>query len=145
MKKIINGKLYDTATANCVGTWCNTGNDSDFTYCQESLYRKRTGEYFLYGYGGPYSKYAYVHGDDRGYNEVIMPLKYEAAQKWAEEKLDGDQYIAIFGEIDEDDTHRTMTISISVSAIDRAKRNASRANLSLSAYIEQLISAQKDG
>lgn len=143
MKKIINGKLYDTDTANCVGDWCNTSNGSNFTYYHESLYRKRTGEYFLYGYGGPYSKYA-LHGDDKGYSKVIIPLKYEAAQKWAEEKLNRDQYIAIFGEIDEDDTHRTMTISISVSAIDRAKRNASRANLSLSAYIEQLIMEKKN-
>ena len=51
MKKIINGKLYDTSTAHLVGEWDNQlyGNPD---YAAESLYRKRTGEFFLRHGGG---------------------------------------------------------------------------------------------
>ena len=58
MKKIINGKLYDTDTAKEMGTGCASCSPRDFHYYSETLYRKRTGEYFLYGEGGPASRYA---------------------------------------------------------------------------------------
>ena len=48
MKKIINGKVYDTSTAERVGGWNNNCSTSDFGYCSEDLYRKRTGEFFLF-------------------------------------------------------------------------------------------------
>lgn len=58
MKKIINGKKYDTETANAVGAYANSGRWCDFTHYEETLYQKRTGEYFLHGEGGPMTKYA---------------------------------------------------------------------------------------
>lgn len=45
-KKIINGKLYNTETATLVGRWWNKYSIHDFKYCEESLYRKKTGEFF---------------------------------------------------------------------------------------------------
>ena len=48
MKKIINGKLYDTDTAKEVFAISCGNGPSDFHYYAEQLYRKRTGEYFLY-------------------------------------------------------------------------------------------------
>ena len=47
MKKIINGRLYDTGTAKEIGCYENGYGAGDFRYYYESLYRKRTGEYFL--------------------------------------------------------------------------------------------------
>ncbi len=41
MKKIINGKKYDTETATRLADWNNGG------YCKETLYQKHTGEYFM--------------------------------------------------------------------------------------------------
>ena len=43
MKKIINGKRYDTETAEKIGVWDNARSISDFDCCEETLYRKRTG------------------------------------------------------------------------------------------------------
>ena len=57
MKKIINGKMYNTETAKCLSEWCN-GHYGDLTYVEETLYRKRTGEYFLYGLSGAADKIA---------------------------------------------------------------------------------------
>lgn len=140
MKKIINGKVYDTGTAELVGEWSNGYYANDFSYCSEDLYRKRTGEFFLHGDGGAMSKYAVSNGNNSwGGGEKIIPLTYEAAQKWAEEHLSGEKYEAIFGEIVEDESRTTLTLSLSSATVERAKRTAAQKGISLSALIESLI------
>ena len=101
MKKIINGKKYDTETAKKVGYWTNNYSCSDFQCCEETLYRKKTGEYFLYGSGGPMSKYSQSYGNMTGGGEKIIPMTEADARKWAEKHLDGDEYEEIFGEVEE--------------------------------------------
>jgi len=56
MKKIINGKKYDTETATKLGEDCR-GYRGDIDFWSEELYRKKTGEFFLYGEGGARSQY----------------------------------------------------------------------------------------
>ena len=51
MKKIINGKVYDTDTAKLIGSWDN-GIYGDLDSVSEDLYRKRTGEFFIFGHEG---------------------------------------------------------------------------------------------
>ena len=63
MKKIINGKVYDTETAQVLGSWSNM-SDRSFERIDETLYRKRTGEFFLHGEGGPMSRYAVQIGQN---------------------------------------------------------------------------------
>ena len=58
MRKIINGRKYDTETAECVGEMASTYNFNDGYYYWEELYRKRTGEFFLHGAGNGLSPYA---------------------------------------------------------------------------------------
>ena len=102
MKKIINGKKYDTSTANEVGCWSNTCSTRDFSYCEETLYRKKTGEYFLCGSGGPMSKYSVlVDCNTTSSGSAIIPLTEAEARTWAEKHLDGDEYEEIFGEVEE--------------------------------------------
>lgn len=101
MKKIINGRKYDTETAKYLTDYTR-GCASDFQYFSEELYRKRTGEYFLAGYGGPMSKYAKnLGGNQIGYGEEIIPLTIEQAKAWAERYCDGNEYEEIFGEVEE--------------------------------------------
>ena len=69
LKKIINGKVYDIGTAEHVGEWSNEHYTNDSNYCSEDLYRKKTGEFFLHGVGGAYSKYAVVNRENRGNGE----------------------------------------------------------------------------
>ena len=69
----------------------------------------------------------------------IIPLSYKAAQKWAEEHLSAEDYQDIFGEIDESSEKVAVTLSISASALETAKRAAVQDEMSLSAYIEKLI------
>ena len=102
MKKIINGRIYDTNTAKELGRDDQTyGNFSDW---EETLYRKSTGEYFLHGEGGPQTKYAQQVGENSWTGgEKIIPLSIESAQKWAEEHLEADDYERIFGIIEENE------------------------------------------
>ena len=98
MRKIINGKKYDTNTATACGGY-EYGWGGDFNHIYEELYRKKTGEFFLYGVGGAFTKYctecgpsSYTGGED------ITPLTEKEAREWAEEYLDYDEYVKAFGE-----------------------------------------------
>ena len=55
MKKIINHKMYNTETAERLASSSNGYGYDDFRYMEEQLYRKKTGEFFLYGEGGALS------------------------------------------------------------------------------------------
>lgn len=45
MHKIINGKSYDTETAEQIANWRNNHGYQDFEWAEETLYQKRTGTY----------------------------------------------------------------------------------------------------
>lgn len=135
MKKIINGKLYSTETAECVGMWNNGYYTNDFNYCSENLYRKRTGEFFLHGAGHAMSIYASHEGNSSGWGEQIIPLTYQEAQEWAEKHLTGDEYEEIFGEVSEDDSRVSLNLSMTTSEAEIIKRNAAQEGMTVSAYI----------
>ena len=140
MKKAINNKIYDTNTAINVGEWWNRLPRNDLNFCTETLYRKKTGEFFLHGEGGPMSKYVVQIGNNEwSGGEKIIPLSYEAAQKWAQEHLDGDEYSKIF-EID-DDENREDVIHLRISADAKKKLDIIRAKegRSYRDIIDQLI------
>lgn len=122
MKKIIAGKQYDTDKAEELASWENTYDVRDFSHVRETLYKKRTGEFFLHGEGGGNSRYGEWHGNSGGPGEKIMPLSYAAAQEWAEEHLDGDDYISIFGEPEESKIVKAISLdSQTVAALDRLR------------------------
>lgn len=95
MKKIRNGKLYDTDTAQLIDSYQYLG-EGDTRYVYEELYRKKTGEYFLYGEGGPASCWACNEGYGYCAGEGIRPLTDEEARVWAEEHMDADDYLEYF-------------------------------------------------
>lgn len=103
MKKIIGGKKYDTDTAQLVADDDNRFDCNALGYVHEWLYRKRTGEYFICGEGGPQSKYAEPckqAGWARN-GSAIVPLTDDEAREWGEEHMDVDAYEAEFGEVEE--------------------------------------------
>lgn len=143
MKKVINGKLYDTETAREVGSAQGGGQSfRDFHFWRETLYCKRTGEYFLHGEGGPLTQYAeWIDNHARTGGERIVPMDYNAAREWAEKNMDTDDYEEEFGEVAEDDSATVLSISIPASVADKARRAAREAGMSLSGYIASLINA----
>ncbi len=102
MKKIVNSRLYDTDTAEMVGSYTNGFPPSDFNYCGEKLYRKKNGEYFIHGEGGPMTRYSVMTGQNSWSDgEDIVPLSEGGARRWAEKRLTVDEYVSIFGEVAE--------------------------------------------
>ena len=101
MKKIINGKKYDTETAKLIASAAHR-DPSDFSFYEESLYRKQTGEYFLHGKGGPASKYSVsISQNSWSGGQQIVPLSLSEAKVWAEKEMSCDEYEAEFGPVEE--------------------------------------------
>ena len=111
MKKIINGKRYNTDTATLIGS-TGYGYPGDLEYWTEELYRKKTGEFFLYAEGGPMSKYSRkIRENEWSGGEEIRPLSLKEAQEWAEIYLNADEYEQVFERIEEDKSQISTWIS----------------------------------
>lgn len=136
MKKTIKKKVYDTDKAQRLGEYAPNPYRSDFSYFCETLYRKKTGEFFLHGEGNAASKYARSCGQNEWCGgEKIIPLTYEDAQAWAEEHLDGDSYIEAFGEPEEDGSTEVLSISMPASAAAKIRQLAGQEGKTLSAFL----------
>lgn len=98
MKKVINGKLYNTETAELIDDYSSGLNNRDFRNITEELYRKKNGEFFLYGYGGAMTKYRERCGDMWGSGENIIPITEAEAKEWLEAHSTAETYIEIFGQ-----------------------------------------------
>ena len=144
MKKIINGKVYDTEKAKKVVSWYSSYARNDFHYYEEELYRKKTGEFFLYGEGNAASPYSKSCGQNEWCGgERIEPLTFKEAQKWAEDHLDGDEYCEIFGEPDEDSEDVLLGIRVSAAAAAKLKQEAAKRGLTQQALLTLWITEGK--
>lgn len=104
MKKIINGKMYNTETAAAIGRYENGYDCTNYHWYSETLYQKQTGEFFLLGKGGPLSKYQVVvspDGNSCSGGSRIDSLTTDEAKQWGEAHLNADRYIEIFGGVNE--------------------------------------------
>ena len=88
-RAIINGKLYDTKNAELV-SWDSMHGPSSWHHWREELYLTAKGSWFLFGKGGPASKYAVREGTGWGYGESIKPLRAPEALDWLETAGDVD-------------------------------------------------------
>lgn len=139
MNKVINGKRYDTDKAEEVGHYNNGMLPGDLGYYAEVLYRKRTGELFLWAEGGAMSRCARpCEGGWSGGSELI-PLDIDGARSWAEEHLTADRYAELFGEPDEDAEDVKTTFVLRAASKAKLKGEALRLGLTQSALVEQLI------
>jgi hypothetical protein len=140
MKKIINGKLYDTDKATYLGYDMYAG-PRDFKYWKEEFYKKRTGEFFLYGQGGPDSKYAVASVTGSGWDggEKIIPLSYDKAREWAEAHLNAEAYGEIFGMPGEDAGDAALNIQIDAGLMARLRARAAEDGASLTATVAALL------
>lgn len=138
MLKIIKGRKYDTVTATKICSYDNGLPESDFDALCEQLYIKRTGEFFLYGYGGARTAYAEADGNMWTSGERIVPLSENDAKAFAEEHASPEVYEQYFGEVSEDDTYRT-TITLSAGAKKKLQSLALERRENISQVIERLI------
>lgn len=139
MRKVIRGKLYDTSTATKVGER-TVGSPRDFSHIQEELYRKRTGEYFLYGFGGAQTQYAEtVDVNTWKGGEKIIPLTYEEAREWAEKHLSTEEYEEAFGLPDEAGEQVEVRAWVSPATKAVIERERSRTGETVAEVIERVM------
>lgn len=97
MRKVINGKLYDTDTANEIASDSYL-YASAFSHWVETLYQTRNGSWFLVGEGGPSSRYSVSVGHNQwGGGSQIIPLSKAKALAWLEEHAGVDVVLEHFG------------------------------------------------
>jgi hypothetical protein len=138
MNKVIDGKVYNTKSAEFQGEDDNGMESGKFDYVKETLYKKRTGEYFLHGEGGANSRYGEWHGNTGSYGEKIMPLSLSEAKQWAEEHLDGDEYESIFGDPEPDEGKTALNLYVSNQTKATLQRMSEERGVSISKIVEEL-------
>lgn len=84
MRQRIGSRLYDTTTARKVAEYETPQyRRGDFRWHRETLYKKRSGEIYLYGEGGPLTCYAERGSDGLlGCGSAIVPMSAETAIEW---------------------------------------------------------------
>lgn len=98
MKKVINGKIYNTETAERIANWDNGVYGGDFNTCDETLYKTSKGAFFVHGEGGAMSRW----GESVGYNGRVAGSGIEAlttseALEWCENHgVDADTFAEHF-------------------------------------------------
>lgn len=140
MKKIINNKLYDTATAKKLAEWDENGTDP-LNYIAEALYRKKTGEFFVFGDGGANTKYARI-GRLKGFEpgSAILPMSLEQAKEWALDRLPKSEYDDIFGDMIDDDGSTTVTsIRLPSALLETVRRRAQEKSETIAEFIRAAI------
>lgn len=85
MRKVIDGKVYDTKTAELVDEWSSPHNPGDFHRAEEELFKTKKGTWFVHGKGGAMSRWSEaVPGGMRGPGSGILPLSEAEALEWCE-------------------------------------------------------------
>jgi len=85
MKKIIDGKTYNTETAEFIRNYSNGLGNRDFRNLDEDLYITKKGAFFLSGSGGAMTKYSEPCGNMTGGGEGVIALTNQEALDWLED------------------------------------------------------------
>lgn len=140
MKRIIQNKVYDTSTATLIKQADHpniTGGEGD---CKQSLYRKKTGDYFLFVDGARSEVFDNLALENNVHDRErhIYPLTYEQARSWAEAEMTADEWLAIFEPV-EDDSLTALNLTLSASAVSKFRLAAQRQQISQRELMERLI------
>lgn len=85
MRAVIDGKRYDTETATMVANWANGDDPGNAHYIEEQLYRTPRGNWFITGWGGPFTEYVARDGiNSRTWGSRLRPVSARQAMRWLE-------------------------------------------------------------
>jgi len=91
MKQVFGGLVYNTETAEEIGNR-SYSYESDFHHYDETLFKTKNGNFFLYGKGGPLSSWRKTVGQNEWVGDSgIRTLSREEALDWCEKaEIDAD-------------------------------------------------------
>ena len=141
MKKVLKNKLYDTDRAKLIADVPHNNIRSGEGTCEQHLYQKKNGEFFLW-LSGARSEVVSNMALDNGIHDRerhFYPISYEQARKWAESELDADAYLSLFGEPEEDSTKTALNIYIRNDTAAKLKAEAGRQGVSIGELIEKMM------
>lgn len=140
MKRIIRNKVYDTHTATLIKRADHPNITSGESSCKQSLYRKKTGDYFLAVSGARTDVFHNLGLENNIHDREchIYPLTYEQARAWAEEEMSADEWLAFFEPV-EDDTLMALNLTLSAAAVSKFRLAAQRQQISQRELMERLI------
>ena len=101
MKQIINGKVFNTETAERIDADGNGLSASDFGYLWEALYMTKNGAFFLHRDGGAASSCSRSSGGGRCGDSRLESLTKAEALEWCERARTDIDTIAKFFTIEE--------------------------------------------
>ncbi|MBR5180026.1 MAG: hypothetical protein IKW90_14715 [Lachnospiraceae bacterium] len=122
MKRVFRGRCYDTEKAELLGE-----DDSGL----EKLFRKRTGEFFLYK-------------KDVSGTAAIEPVTFDQAQEWGEEFFDIMKFVRVFGEIEKTGEKVPLQLVLDRGIINKMKKMAVEEGISISELVTRVFSEKKD-
>ena len=85
MRRSIDGKVYDTNTAEIICD-ISEGRIGEWDSVSARLYVTKKGAYFIAGYGGPTTRFKKQTNDKNGWvgSESIIPIGVEEARTYCE-------------------------------------------------------------
>ena len=117
MKRVYRGRCYDTEKAELIGA---------DELGEVKLYRKKTGEYFLYK-------------ETVSNSTAITPISFDQANDWALDKFCISQLISQFGEFKISGEKCPLQLSLDTGIIEMIKRISSEKGISASEFITKLV------
>ncbi len=140
MKTVINGKRYDTDKATAVASYESDADCIASQHVKETLYRKRTGEYFLHGHGGDASEYREYRGlNSWREGERIVPMTITEAEAWSERRLSEDERRSVFGGDDEDAEPVVIVVKLDGKHNAKLRRAAQERGISVTSMVRDMI------
>jgi len=135
IKRIIDGKTYNTETATMLASWSSTDNPETMQRPEYGgiLYQTRHGAYFVVQYDDGLEPW------ESGYQDLI-PMDPETAQRWTEKHCSTDDVEKLFGEMPEaGDAEAKLTLRMPESLRRRLVLIADRRQQSLNAWIVRCL------
>lgn len=142
MKKIIKNKVYDTDTARLIADIPRSNIHNGEGVCEQRLYQKKNGEFFFWLVGARTDAISNLALTLCDRERHIYPVNYEQARTWAEQELDTDAYLSIFGDPEEDSTKTALNIYLRADTAAKLKAEAGRQGVSIGELIENMMKGE---
>lgn len=84
MKRVIDGRPYNTETAESIANYRNNLPSTDFRFADETLYKTKNGRFFLHGQGGAMTRWCESAGNTSWGSSGIERLSETEALDWCE-------------------------------------------------------------
>jgi hypothetical protein len=144
MKRQIGTKTYDSDRAYIVASWDNGLPPGDPAREDERLHRSKSGLFFIYGQGGPASKYAKLRKGEWLAGEGITPISVDDAVALGRERMTDDDFQREFTRGGKDEGGKIAQIKMSPEQAGWLKSRREQTGETYNDIIRSLIAQQME-